>query len=361
MDLGASQTVIGEHQVNDVIQQLPKSTPVREVPRSTVFRFGNSSTVKCDRALLIPLGPYYVKICIVPSKTPFLLSNNMFRKLEASIHTASDEIFFGRLNLRLPLQLTEKKLYLLDFAELVRLAQKASDSQVRGSPQVSPDSILNVNEGPGSRSLNEDVQDHQPSRTTTGQSESCPSHPEPSSEPDRHVRHVQQQGNVPGRSLQGSADSCDGRTAGSRSDVPRGTVHDENHLRRGQERSDLSREVLQTDPKYVSWFLSRYQDSPKPAHKSFVSYLRRRIEDEQINRGVNVDSPQVTSTKGYPMAKASATLRPASAEENAVWVNEGMWTWWRRTTRTISATWQSNNRTTASISWRTHCSRSSRR
>ena len=124
VDLGASQTVIGEHQVNEVIQQLPKSTPVREVSCSTVFRFGNSSTVKCDRALLVPLGPYYVKICIVPSKTPFLLSNNMFRKLEASIHTASDEIFFGRLNLRLPLQLTEKKLYLLDFAELVRLAQK---------------------------------------------------------------------------------------------------------------------------------------------------------------------------------------------------------------------------------------------
>lgn len=44
VDLGASQTVIGEHQVNEVIQQLPKSTPVREVSCSTVFRFGNSST-----------------------------------------------------------------------------------------------------------------------------------------------------------------------------------------------------------------------------------------------------------------------------------------------------------------------------
>ena len=237
VDLGASQTVIGEHQVNEVIQQLPKSTPVREVSCSTAFRFGNSSTVKCDRALLVPLGPYYVKICIVPSKTPFLLSNNMFRKLEASIHTASDEIFFGRLNLRLPLQLTEKKLYLLDFAELVRLAQKDSSSQARGSTQVCPDSILSVSEIPGSRSQDQ-VSENQPSCTTTEQSDSCPSHPDPSSEPDRHV---QQQGNIPVRSLQGPAHGCDRRTAGSGSDDNRRIVHDEDHIRGGQARPNLSR------------------------------------------------------------------------------------------------------------------------
>lgn len=81
-----------QRQVTEVIQLLPKSLDVQEIPCQTVFRFGNSSTVQCDRALLIPLGPYFVKICIVPSKTPFLLSNNFFRKLEASIHTATDEI-----------------------------------------------------------------------------------------------------------------------------------------------------------------------------------------------------------------------------------------------------------------------------
>lgn len=90
-------------------------------------------------------------------------------------------------------------------------------------------------------------------------------------------------------------------------------------------RGQTYREVLQTDPKYVSWFLSRYQDSSKPAHKAFVSYLRRCIEEEETNRGVTMDVPQVTSTKGYPKAKASSALRPASTEENAVWLSEGMW------------------------------------
>lgn len=52
VDSGASQTVIGQHQVQDVLQHLPRSTKVHEVPCHTVFRFGNSSTVQCDRALL---------------------------------------------------------------------------------------------------------------------------------------------------------------------------------------------------------------------------------------------------------------------------------------------------------------------
>lgn len=130
VDLGASQTVIGEHQVSELTAQLPGHVQVQEVPCRTIFRFGNSSTVECNRALLVPLGPYKVKICVVPSRTPFLLSNNVFRKLDASIHTATDSVYFGKLGFGLPLTLSEKKLYLLDFAQLISRAHQTPVKQI---------------------------------------------------------------------------------------------------------------------------------------------------------------------------------------------------------------------------------------
>ena len=89
-------------------------------------------------------------------------------------------------------------------------------------------------------------------------------------------------------------------------------------------RGQTFREVLQSDPKYVSWVLSRYQESTKHSHKMFVSYLRRCIEAEEDNRGVTSDQPRVP-TKGYPKAKAGMTSRPATTEENTVGLTEGMW------------------------------------
>ena len=95
--------------MSELTAQLPGHVQVQEVPCRTIFRFGNSSTVECNRALLVPLGPYKVKICVVPSRTPFLLSNNVFRKLDASIHTATDSVYFGKLGFGLPLTLSEKE------------------------------------------------------------------------------------------------------------------------------------------------------------------------------------------------------------------------------------------------------------
>ena len=62
-----------------------------------------------------------MKVGIVDSKTPFLISNNVFRTLGAQIDTATDHVSFSKLNIRMPPSLSEKKLYLMDFCELVRL------------------------------------------------------------------------------------------------------------------------------------------------------------------------------------------------------------------------------------------------
>ena len=134
VDLGASQTVIGQQQVNELLQCLPKeiAQKTQRVPCETVFRFGNSSTVACQYALLVPLARWNVKICVVRSQTPFLISNNVFRTLGATIDTAKDTVFFSEIGVHMPLKLSEKKLYLLDFCELIRRNIQAG-SQVSSS------------------------------------------------------------------------------------------------------------------------------------------------------------------------------------------------------------------------------------
>ena len=73
VDLGASQSVIGQRQLEQVLDSLGSEIRklVIETKCDTIFRFGNSSTVHCQKAMLIPLGRWYVKLCIVPSDTPF--------------------------------------------------------------------------------------------------------------------------------------------------------------------------------------------------------------------------------------------------------------------------------------------------
>ena len=140
VDLGASQSVIGQRQLAQVLNSFEPAirAQIRETSCDTVFRFGNSSTVHCQKALLIPLGRWFVKLCIVPSDTPFLLSNNMFRTLGAQINTATDQIFLPGVNISMDLVLTEKKLYLLDFGRLVNMSFKQDVSHQKTlQPQVS--------------------------------------------------------------------------------------------------------------------------------------------------------------------------------------------------------------------------------
>ena len=85
VDLGASLSVIGENQFRELCSHLPKTVlkRMKEAPCSVNFRFGNDSTVQGRRAVYIPLKEWWLKIVIVPSNTPFLIANSVFRALEA--------------------------------------------------------------------------------------------------------------------------------------------------------------------------------------------------------------------------------------------------------------------------------------
>lgn len=66
------------------------------------------------------------------------------------------------------------------------------------------------------------------------------------------------------------------------------------------------------DSRYVTWFLGHYQDSTKPVHKAFVTFVRRQIEAQEA---VVTSAP-----KSRAKAKAMPTSRPATAEEVDSWI-----------------------------------------
>ena len=135
LDLGASQTVMGSYQVPEFLKSLPPSVR-KQVYEQTVemtFRFGNNGVVPCHRALMVPVDRFWIKIAVVESRTPFLISNNVCRSLGAVIDTTNQTIFFRELNCTLPLTLSGKKLFLLEFSELV--AQRPPQPSVAVKPE----------------------------------------------------------------------------------------------------------------------------------------------------------------------------------------------------------------------------------
>ena len=123
LDLGASQTVMGRYQVDEFLELLPEAARCRvfEQPVDMSFRFGNNSVVPCRVALMVPVDRFWIKIAVVDTKTPFLISNNVCRSLGAVIDTTNQTICFRELDCTMPLTLSGKKLFLLDFSELVSL------------------------------------------------------------------------------------------------------------------------------------------------------------------------------------------------------------------------------------------------
>ena len=231
VDLGASQSIIGRQQVHALLSCLPEEVKmkVREVSCSTTFRFGNSSTVNCRHALLIPLSRWLVKICVVDSQTPFLISNNVFRTLGASIDTAQDTVSFAKLGFSMKLSLSEKKLYLLDFCKLVSRAQ--TPESVPRNPTGKEPPVMHVQNITGSDACTENL-----CSVASLPSNSIESPYVQNSGDQVTTDHV---GAVVGRTLlQGDREEESGRVP---EDVLCRSVGTKDHLRRGQSESALHR------------------------------------------------------------------------------------------------------------------------
>ena len=106
------------------------------------FRFGNNSTVSSNRAMLIPIGPVWLRIAIVDSRTPFLISNTVFRSLGAIIDTQGHIVDFKKLNCSVPLKLSDRRLFMLSIAELIQSAEKVKRVQCEPADQGSDKPIV---------------------------------------------------------------------------------------------------------------------------------------------------------------------------------------------------------------------------
>ncbi len=149
VDLGASQSVMGHHQVGEFLAELPKTVQarVREQEVSMTFRFGNNSTVSSTRALLIPIGQVWLRIAIVNSNTPFLISNTVFRSLGATIDTQEQIVHFKKLKCSVPLKLSDRRLFMLSIAELIQSTENASRTKVEpAEPEAEKPIVLHVEE-----------------------------------------------------------------------------------------------------------------------------------------------------------------------------------------------------------------------
>lgn len=49
------------------------------------------------------------------------------------------------------------------------------------------------------------------------------------------------------------------------------------------EKGQSCAQVVQTDPKYVTWFVNRYGPNPCPSHIGFLTYVRRFVETAEQN------------------------------------------------------------------------------
>ena len=126
LDLGASKTVIGSEHVKCLIQSLDEETRARlsRCPCQVTFKFGNQGTLTSSQAIVVPIGQLKLKIAIVQGGTPFLISNTFMRAIRATIDCAKYSLSSPVLNHEIPLELTERGLFLVNLNDLVKAAMK---------------------------------------------------------------------------------------------------------------------------------------------------------------------------------------------------------------------------------------------
>ena len=153
VDLGASQTVVGDHQIGEILQSLPEQ--IRDRAKRTTcnltFKFGNQQTLCSRHAVLLPLGETFFRIAIVPGKTPFLLSSSFLKGIGAVIDTEEGTMWSKKLQKQLVVEQTSKNLFMMDINQLWKpepQEQQVQNSYVAGLIQSSESCESCVNEQP---------------------------------------------------------------------------------------------------------------------------------------------------------------------------------------------------------------------
>eukprot|EP00435_Cladocopium_sp_Y103_P040673 s1143_g11.t1 len=265
LDLGASQTVMGCHQLPEFLSHLPPHVRnmVYEKPVEMSFRFGNNSVVPCNRAIFVPIDKFWIKIAIVNSKTPFLISNNVCRCLGAVIDTNKQSVWFRQLDCELPLQLSGKKLFLLDLCELAAKKPPRTPSVLEKSASES-ERVFACQENDVDR------------RSEANVNHAKSAMPTPCGRKDQSHK------------LQSMSMEQLSELTIKFGDTKVGQTY---------------RAVVTEDPKYCQWFLRKYSASEKPEHAEFIYFLSLWVERKELELGETIKN---TTTKGMPKAKTGS-------------------------------------------------------
>ena len=90
----------------------------------TVFRFGNNGTLSSLGAVFLPFRRQWLKIEVVDGTTPFLLSNAFLKAVTADICTSKRLLSMFQGKVSVPLEVSDKGLFLVDLTKILKHAQK---------------------------------------------------------------------------------------------------------------------------------------------------------------------------------------------------------------------------------------------
>ena len=358
LDLGASKTVIGSQHVPELIQSLCPELrfQLMRCPCHVAFKFGNEGTLSSTQALVIPIGPFQLRVAVVPGGTPLLLSNTLMRVLRVQVDCHQKRRTSSLIQNSIPLQLTSRGLFLVDLNLLANAFQelKLSDISVRmqGSTQtfVSEGSEQKSSSGTSEKLVSEAMKtpvssQHSINRSDLPQStlqqpesnqfasdssaqppcnlmcrkpsnvtQQFDSIPTDCASPESPVkRHVAEQPSEPGDRSPGSSPFQ--RDRGDDTEEPSTENH---HVR----------EEVWQDKEWVKFMVSRFSKSAKEAHQKFIKYVELRVAElEQAqNQGPVIPRRQGRQGSGHapPTAKAKAASKAASAPSPGFsWQMEG--------------------------------------
>ena len=122
IDTGASRSVIGAERVEGLIQAISGGlrTAVKQVASAVNFRFGNSGTLQSLYALCIPRQQKgWIRVEVVPGRTPFLISNSIMRDLGVLIDPRNCLLRFLHDPGTIPLKRCRKNLLCVSVTDLL--------------------------------------------------------------------------------------------------------------------------------------------------------------------------------------------------------------------------------------------------
>ena len=324
---------MGQHQLDEFLCNVPAAIRplIQERKINMSFRFGNNSIVPCHRAILVPVDRFLIKIAIVGSKTPFLISNSVCRNLGAVIDTTKQTIFFRELQCTLPLTLSGKNLFLMDFCELLEKKpprQTETDCQKKQPAETVLNCHAAESDSTDPKSFQEPqasdlpaqmfFPDHVTDQSVLISSDTSVHLQLPSQPSDHHVK-------------------CPVQPEFDRTFRCHPELREKDQLKQMQlpQLSEMTiafgqtklghGEVINTDPRYCRWFLGKYGDSKKMEHRTFVRFLNLWIDQKELEQEQPTQPSAKAVAKGRPSpdhgrrSPPSPTLDPIDLDDEETW------------------------------------------